>query len=130
MKSKLFMKIAAVCVSTALLATVAVPVASAVNAAAVSSTYSRATEILNLKTNDYDVPLAVEDEKPVFSWEMDSTVIGQQQTAYQIIVTRDSDGATMWDSGKVESNESTDIYYEGEACVLQLRRIKRPSVCR
>ncbi|WP_270739356.1 family 78 glycoside hydrolase catalytic domain [Massilioclostridium coli] len=119
MKSKLFMKIAAVCVSTALLATVAVPVASAVNAAAVSSTYSRATEILNLKTNDYDVPLAVEDEKPVFSWEMDSTVIGQQQTAYQIIVTRDSDGATMWDSGKVESNESTDIYYEGEALTAE-----------
>ena len=119
MKSKLFMKIAAVCVSTALLATVAVPVASAASDVVASSTYSRATEILNLKTNDYTVPLAVEDTNPVFSWEMDSTVIGQQQTAYQIVVTRDSDGATMWDSGKVESNQSTDVYYEGEALAAE-----------
>lgn len=31
------------------------------------------TEISNLRVGNYTEPLAVEDEKPVFSWQMDSS---------------------------------------------------------
>ena len=73
------------------------------------------TEIINLRTNNYSVPLTVEDEKPAFSWEMDSKVIGQKQDAYQITVTKDSDNSESWDTNMVACGMSNNIYYSGAA---------------
>lgn len=119
MKSKFIMKLAAVCVSATMLATMMVPSVSAIANTSITSAYSSATEILNLKTNNYTIPLTVEDANPVFSWEMDSNLVGQQQKAYQIVVTRDSDGTVVWDSGKVEGSQSNDISYQGEALTAE-----------
>lgn len=73
------------------------------------------TKILNLRTNNAVEPLAVEDENPVFSWQMSSSKIGQRQEAYQIVVARESDGHVVWYSGKVSSGLSNGISYDGEA---------------
>ena len=44
---------------------------------------------------------------------MESDKRGQRQTAYRIIVVRESDGSVLWDTGKVESDQSVDIPYQG-----------------
>ncbi len=67
-----------------------------------------------LKVDGLENPVGLDDEEPAFSWQMESDVTGAAQKAYQIVV-RDSEGNTVWDSGVVESQESTDIKYEGEA---------------
>ena len=72
------------------------------------------TEIHNLRVQSLAEPLAVEDENPLFSWQMESAVKGQKQTAYQIIVTRERDGEMLWDSRKTKSGLSNNIRYEGQ----------------
>lgn len=71
------------------------------------------TSILDLKVQDTARPMAIEDQHPTFSWRMESTERGMRQTAYRIIVTRDSDGSKLWDSGKVSSGLSSQIKYMG-----------------
>ena len=56
---------------------------------------------------------------PVFSWEI-KTTRPQGQSAYQIIVASsekilDSNVGDLWDSGKVESNNSSEISYGGKS---------------
>jgi len=72
------------------------------------------TEITTLRVESAREPLAVEDENPLFSWQMQSELTGQEQTAYQIAVTRESDGAMVWESGKTQSGLSNNISYEGQ----------------
>ena len=56
---------------------------------------------------------------PVFSWEI-KTTRPQGQSAYQILVASsekilDSNVGDLWDSGKVESNNSSEISYGGKS---------------
>ena len=76
----------------------------------------RATD---LKVNNLEMPLGV-DTTPQFSWVDKSKTIGRAQSAYQIIVASTPELAQahtgdVWDTGKVESDESFDIPYAGEA---------------
>lgn len=72
------------------------------------------TEIVNLKTNDMTCPIGVDDNIK-FSWQMSSDVAGQKQTAYEVIVSESADLSNpVWTSGKIESDESIGIRYEGE----------------
>ncbi len=73
------------------------------------------TSIVNLKVQDTEVPLTIEDAHPLFSWQMVSSEIGMEQSAYQLIVTRESDGSIVWDTGKIASGESNNIPYMGVA---------------
>lgn len=73
------------------------------------------TSITNLRVQNKVNPLVIEDTHPLFSWQMLSDVIGQEQTAYQIIVVRESDNSTVWNSGKVISGISNNINYLGVA---------------
>ena len=70
------------------------------------------TAIINLKTDSKIQPVGLDNDTPVFSWQMHSNVVGQKQTAYQIIVKDGTD--IVWDSGKVPDNSSTEILYQGE----------------
>ena len=73
------------------------------------------TIIVDLKTNDRVSPMEV-DSNPTFSWAMDSNLIGQEQTAYQITVKNcDQNDKIVWDSGKVESDQSYGVSYQGES---------------
>lgn len=80
----------------------------------VSSSACSTTEIRKLRVESALEPLAIEDERPLFSWQMVSDRSGQEQSAYQIVVTRVSDATTVWDSGKTESGHSNNISYEGQ----------------
>ena len=73
------------------------------------------TTIHQLKVQNTTEPLSVEDTHPLFSWQMQSDVRGQQQQAYRIVVVRESDGRTVWDSQKVTSGISNNIKYMGVA---------------
>ena len=64
-------------------------------------------------------PLGVDTNEPRFSWQLvdPDAVRGRQQTAYQIVVERKVSGGMtlLWDSGRVESNQSVNVVYAGEA---------------
>ena len=82
------------------------------NAAAVSED----TKIVNLKTEDEINPMGIDAKNPRFSWQMQSSVMGQRQTAYQVLVAADPDFEEMvWDSQKQTGETSIGIVYAGEA---------------
>ena len=64
-------------------------------------------------------PLGVDVTTPRFYWTVASDERGQQQSAYQILVSTskallDKDQGDQWDSGRVESDETLHVTYEGE----------------
>ncbi len=73
--------------------------------------------LTRLRVESMDEPLAVDNDNPVFSWQMASGRTGARQTAYEIVV---SDGEEVyWDSGRVESQSSVGIAYPEEAMPLK-----------
>ena len=60
-----------------------------------------------------DNPLGI-DVNPYFSWMMKSDGHNVGQTAYKITV-RNEKGVIVWDTGKVKTNQSNYINYEGAA---------------
>jgi len=65
-------------------------------------------------------PLGVDVRAPRLSWLVQSTARGQRQTAYQVLVAGDvealaRDQGDVWDSGRVESDETTAVVYAGKA---------------
>ena len=73
--------------------------------------------ITEMTANDKVSPLGI-DEAPYFSWKMQSDEEGQKQTAYQIVVSDSRKKLEkkkyVWDSGKVPSDKSVAIPYEGK----------------
>jgi len=64
-------------------------------------------------------PLAVDAARPRLYWTLASPVRGAMQSAYQILVASSAqalaaDQGDWWDSGKVASDESTQIEYAGK----------------
>lgn len=64
-------------------------------------------------------PLAIDNIEPHFSWKMTSRQNGSHATAYQLLVATDikklnEDDADLWNSGKVDSEVSTGITYQGK----------------
>lgn len=70
------------------------------------------TSLQGLLTEATTTPLGMDEKKPTFTWQMNATGRGIQQTAYQIVVTDDK-GAVAWDSKKVTSAFSLNIPYSG-----------------
>ncbi|HVJ17779.1 MAG TPA: hypothetical protein VM686_20295 [Polyangiaceae bacterium] len=64
-------------------------------------------------------PLGIDVAKPRFDWLLESDVRGQRQTAYQVLVASSvealaADQGDLWDSGKVVSDQSTQLEFGGE----------------
>ena len=64
-------------------------------------------------------PEGIDVLQPRLSWQINANVNDVKQTAYQIIVASteenlNSNTADLWDSGKVASNESVNIIYNGK----------------
>ncbi len=64
-------------------------------------------------------PLGIDVTQPRLSWKLHSQERGQKQTAYQILVATDRElladnRADLWDTGKIDSNQSIQIPYAGE----------------
>jgi len=85
------------------------------------TTYLQAsqTNIKNLRCEYKINPLGVDIENPRLSWVLESNQRGVKQIAYQIFVASslkilDNNSADIWDSKKVVSDKSIQIYYEGK----------------
>ena len=77
-------------------------------------------ELNNLRCEYHNNPLGIDITSPRLSWITQSDNRGWKQSAYQILVASsqenlDQDRGDLWDSGKVEANQSTQIPYAGKA---------------
>ncbi len=77
-------------------------------------------EVTNLRVENKLNPLGVDIEKPRFSWNSVSEQRGVSQSAYHIIVATDTsllnvEKADVWNTGKVDSDKSIQIGYEGNS---------------
>jgi alpha-L-rhamnosidase len=73
----------------------------------------------NLQAEMLTNPEGIDVLQPRLSWQIKSDVNDVQQTAYQILVAStlenlNANKADLWDSGKVKSNESVNIIYNGK----------------
>jgi len=75
------------------------------------------TFIENLQVEYMSNPLGIDEETPLFSWKMSSSVRGQKQTAYRIMAADSMESLAeeklVWDSGRTEGSESVAIPYGG-----------------
>src|SRR5580698_5260261 len=78
-------------------------------------------------------PLGMDAEKPTLSWQLRDTRDGAKQTAYEVQVassasTLAAGKADVWDSGKIESNDSIGVVYGGPAMQASKRYFWRVTV--
>ncbi|HHV11557.1 MAG TPA: family 78 glycoside hydrolase catalytic domain [Clostridiales bacterium] len=64
---------------------------------------------INLRTEYLTRPIGISNTTPRFYWNCDG---GERQGAYQIVAKRD--GAGIWNSGVVSSDQMTHVQYGGE----------------
>ncbi|WP_248927032.1 glycoside hydrolase family 78 protein [Paenibacillus hamazuiensis] len=74
--------------------------------------------IRRLRVEGTKRPLGLDTLRPRFSWLLESEQTAQMQSAYRILVASGEEPlrrgeADVWDSGKVESDRSVQIVYEG-----------------
>jgi alpha-L-rhamnosidase len=72
----------------------------------------------NLRCEYLVNPLGIDAAKPRLSWIMASSRRGEKQTAYQVLVASSAklladEKGDLWDSGKVASDETSQIVYGG-----------------
>ena len=75
--------------------------------------------VTNLQCEMLNNPEGIDVVQPRLSWQIKSDVNDVKQTAYQIMVAStlenlNADKANLWDSGRVTSNESVNIIYNGK----------------
>jgi len=71
-------------------------------------------------------PLGIDVLKPRLSWIIESNQRGQKQTAYQIVVAESKEKlkvrqSNLWDTGKINSDQSIHVVYEGEPLKSQMQ---------
>ncbi len=64
-------------------------------------------------------PLGIDCGNPRLSWVLESDIRAQEQSAYRVIVagTRENIQAgkgDLWDSGRIDSNQSVEVVYQGQ----------------
>jgi len=72
----------------------------------------------NLRCEYRTAPLGIDASQPRFSWFVNDNRRGAVQTASQILVATsekklEDNGADVWDSGKIESDQSVHVAYGG-----------------
>ena len=78
--------------------------------------------VCNLRCEYLEDPVAVENEKPLLSWQLQSSGQAKKQTAYRVLVASTpsllAEGkADFWDSGKIVSSRSCQVGYEGKPLI-------------
>ena len=76
------------------------------------------TTVARLRCENRDNPVGIDAAQPRFSWWMQSSIRGQRQTAYRILLASSEarlaqDDGDLWDSGKVTSDRSIAVVYGG-----------------
>ncbi len=83
-----------------------------------SCTDSKKLIVSDLKCEYITNPLGVDVQQPRFSWTISSELRGVSQSAYRILVAGSPGKLSkkqgdIWDSGKILSDNSTNIVYQG-----------------
>src|SRR5690349_7240257 len=76
----------------------------------------------NLRCEYLTNPAGIDVTHPRFSWVLEHGARGETQSAYQVLVTTRADSlqkdlGDQWDSGKVSSDDSTQVSYQGKPLV-------------
>ncbi|MHB0955409.1 MAG: family 78 glycoside hydrolase catalytic domain [Pirellulaceae bacterium] len=71
-------------------------------------------------------PIGIDQTRPRLSWEIESSLRSVKQTAYRILVASKPEllaegKGDLWDSGKIESDETTNVVYAGRALESRAR---------
>lgn len=74
----------------------------------------------NLRCEYLSNPLGIDSVRPRLSWQMQSEIRADRQTAYQVVVATSPEllklkQGDLWDSGKVSSDQSIHLEYAGKA---------------
>jgi alpha-L-rhamnosidase len=74
--------------------------------------------LVSLRCEYLENPMGVDVAQPRLSWKLKSDLRGQKQTAYRLLVASsrdklDANVGDRWDSGKVESDQSIHVVYDG-----------------
>jgi alpha-L-rhamnosidase len=82
------------------------------------ASHTQAMTVSALRCEELKNPLGIDVVRPRLSWKLESNERGQKQTAYEILVADTKNGlhpgkADLWDSGKVVSDDTTEVYYSG-----------------
>jgi alpha-L-rhamnosidase len=75
--------------------------------------------VTNLRCEYLVDPRGIDERRPRLSWTIQSDRRGARQTAYRLRVARSPEklvagAADFWDSGRVESNQTTHVVYAGK----------------
>jgi alpha-L-rhamnosidase len=70
----------------------------------------------NLRCEYLKDPMGIDVKKPRFFWVLQHSDRGHKQSAYQLIVSTElsTETAILWDTGKVLSDQSIHVVYEGK----------------
>jgi alpha-L-rhamnosidase len=101
---------------------------------------SAAVGIKDLRCEYLANPLGIDSLNPRLSWILTSNRRGEMQTAYQVLVASSlkllgDDQGDLWDSGKVMSDESSQVAYSGgplesrQSCFWKVRIWDRDGNC-
>jgi alpha-L-rhamnosidase len=76
--------------------------------------------ITNLRCEYLVGPLGIDEREPRLSWAIESERRGARQVAYRVRVAGDKESlargkAELWDSGRVETNQTTHVPYAGRS---------------
>lgn len=85
----------------------------------VTSANAQSMRATHLRTEYLENPIGIGDAAPRLSWWCESPARGDKQTAYQILVASSpeklkSNKGDLWNTGKVKSDETTQIEYAGD----------------
>lgn len=91
------------------------------------------TQIGNLTCEYRTNPLGIDITSPRLSWQLQSDRNGARQTAYRIFAASDPNWliegkADLWDSGKIESDQSVQVVYAGQKLASRQRVYWKVSV--
>ncbi len=80
----------------------------------------------HLRCEYRESPMGIDTPKPRLSWWLESAGRGERQRAYQIAVASspenlESEQFDLWDSGRVESNRSVLVEYDGRPLASEAR---------
>ena len=72
--------------------------------------------VQHLLTENLSNPIGLDTKTPRFSWQLAAAERNEQQTAYEVSISAQSDGkGVVWNSGKVVSAQSVHVDYAGPA---------------
>ncbi len=83
-------------------------------------------DVVNLRCEYRSNPVGIDVTQPRLSWQLHSDQRGVRQSAYQILVAGSpqllkEDQGELWDTGRVESGDSTQIAYAGAPLQSRMR---------